>query len=146
MRRFATAPGPLLGVLALGLLGGCGPKGPVRHEVTGTVLYAEQPLDTGVIYFEPMDGQGSRDGATITNGAYRIPKDKGLFPGRYKVAIIGGDGTSGGGKAEPESRRPGVTPGKERIPPEYNVKSNVVKEVTAGGPNQFDFTIPKRRN
>jgi hypothetical protein len=142
MRRLAS-PFPLLpGALALCLLVGCGSSGPVRQEVTGKVLFNNQPLDEGIIDFEPLDGQGSKSGSTILNGEYQIPRDKGLFPGRYRVRIIAGDGTSGGGKAEPSGPRPGATPGKERIPPEYNLKSEITKEVKQDETNRFDFSIP----
>jgi hypothetical protein len=145
MKRLVRAPGLLAGVLGLALLGGCGRgSGPVRHEVTGTVLYDGKPLDDGVIFFEPADGQGSQDGATITNGEYRIPRDKGLFPGRYRVRILGGDGSSGGGQATPEARNAGAARGRERIPPEYNEKSDLVREVKDGEANRFDFSIPRR--
>jgi len=145
MKRLVRAPGLLAGVLGLALLGGCGGgSGPVRHEVTGTVLYDGKPLDNGVISFEPADGQGSQDGATVTDGEYRIPRDKGLFPGRYKVRILGGDGSSGAGQATPEAGNPGHVRGRERIPPEYNEKSDVVREVKEGASNRFDFSIPRR--
>jgi hypothetical protein len=140
MSRSAISLRLLLGVLAVGLAG-CGAKGPKRQEVTGTVIFKGQPLDEGIIEFEPLDGQESKSGATILNGEYKIPRDKGLFPGRYKVTILGGDGTSGAGTAEPTAPKPGATPGKERIPPQYNNPSTVIKEITSEGPNQFDFTI-----
>ena len=128
----------------MGLLGGCGKEGPVRYEITGTVLLDNQPVEEGVIYFEPLDGQGSQDGSIITNGEYRIPQDKGLFPGRYKIRIIAGDGAPTSGKGEPLERRKGMRPGMERIPPDYNVKSNVVVEVKADASNRFEFKVPKR--
>ncbi len=145
MRRLATAFGPLLAAAAVcAFAGGCGDSGPTRQEVTGQVLLKGKPLDEGIIDFEPLDGQATKSGATILNGAYRIPKgDKGLLPGRYKVHIVGGVGGSGGGAADPEQRSPGFVPGqKDRVPPEYNEKSNVVREVTQAGPNRFDFKIP----
>src|SRR5262249_4152067 len=104
-----------------------------------------KPLDDGLIEFEPLDGQGSKSGATITNGEYRIPRNLGLMPGRYRVTIIGGDGTSGRGSAEPVAPGPdlppGVTPAKERIPPEYNDPSTIIREVKKGETNKFDFNI-----
>src|SRR5262245_5032278 len=142
MTRCALSRALLAGALCLGLLSGCGPGGPVRHEVTGEVVFRNRPLDEGIIEFHPLDGQGSKSGATVLNGKYHIPRDKGLFPGRYRVEIIGGDGTSGAGKAEPSEPRPGVTPGKERLPPAFNAKSNVIREVKGGERNEFNFTIP----
>src|SRR5438876_8124942 len=133
----------LLSGLALSAAFGCGVSGPVRYEVTGKVVFNGQPLDEGIIEFEPLDGQGSKSGDLIKNGNYKVPQEKGLFPGRYKVTLIGGDGRSAAGNAGIE-RQPKGAPspaGKERIPPEYNVKSTLVREVTKEGPNQFDFTI-----
>jgi hypothetical protein len=131
----------LVGVLAPALVCGCA-RGPVRYEVSGKVTYKGQPVEEGIIDFEPLDSQGSKDGATILNGEYRVPKEKGLFPGRYKVAIVIGDGAPTSGNAEPSARLPGFVPGKERAPPEFNTKSTLVREVTPGGPNVFNFEIP----
>jgi hypothetical protein len=123
-----------LGVLAL-VLGGCG-KRQDRHEVTGEVTLQGRPLDDGIIQFAPLDGQATGDGAQIVQGKYRIPKEKGLAPGKYKVTIYGGDGSSGAGDASPDSPRAGMKPGQERVPAEYNKQSKVVAEVTRGGPIQ----------
>ncbi|HXG12894.1 MAG TPA: hypothetical protein VNK04_24265 [Gemmataceae bacterium] len=130
-----------LGILALGMLSGCGdPRN--RQEVTGEVTLKGQPVDDGIILFAPVDGQETGDGAQIVNGKYRIPKEKGLSPGKYRVSIYAGDGRSGAGDASPDSPYAGSRPGKERIPPQYNEKSKIIKEVTPGGPNKFDFDIP----
>jgi hypothetical protein len=133
MRRFCIT------VLVVLPLCGCG-KG--RYEINGKVTLHNEPVEEGIIDFEPMDGQGSKEGALITDGVYRIPKEKGLFPGRYKVSIVAGDGTVGTGNADPEKpKRRSATPGKERIPPDYNVKSKVIREVKSGE-TTFDFDIP----
>jgi hypothetical protein len=142
MSRLAILVRLLPGALVLCLLGGCGPSGPVRHEVTGKVLYKGQPLDEGLIDFFPLDGQGSKSGSCIHNGAYQIPRDKGLFPGRYRVEIIGGVGAPTSEKIEAPGPGPAGARGKERVPPEYNAQSKLIIEVKAEGPNQFDFTIP----
>ena len=57
MRRLVICFGVL--PVALCLLGGCS-KGDSRYAVTGKVLYKQQPLDEGIIDFEPLDGQGSK--------------------------------------------------------------------------------------
>jgi len=141
MRRLASYFGFLASMIALGTLGGCAdPRN--RQEVTGEIRLNGRPLDDGIIQFAPLDGQTTGDGAQIVNGKYRIPKDKGLSPGRYKVTIYAGDGRSGAGDASPDPPKGGGKAGKERIPAKYNEKSEIVKEVTQGGPNQFDFDIP----
>jgi hypothetical protein len=144
MSRLAISLGLWPWALAVCLLGGCGPSGPVRHEVTGKVVYKGQPLDEGLIDFFPLDGQGSKSGAGIQNGAYQIPRDKGLFPGRYRVEILGGSGPTTSEKIEAPGPRPAGPRGKvgERIPPEYNSQSKQIIEVKAEGPNEFNFNIP----
>jgi hypothetical protein len=141
MRRRTSFIGVFLGVLALGTLSGCGVSSD-RQEVTGEVLLAGRPLQDGVIQFAPLDGQGTGDGAQILAGKYSIPRDKGLSFGKYRVSLYAGDGRSGAGDASPDSPHAGTKPGKERIPPQYNQKSEIVREVTAAGPNRFDFDIP----
>jgi hypothetical protein len=141
MRRLALFSWALLGALALGTLGGCSdPR--QRQEITGEITLKGKPVEDGFIHFEPLDGQATGDGAQIVNGKYRIPKGKGLSPGKYKVIIIAGNEMSGEGNASPDSPNAGKRQPKERIPPEYNERSNVVKEVTKDGPNKFDFAIP----
>ena len=142
MRRRTFALASLLGVLALGTLGGCSGDPRNRQEVTGEVKLKGQPIETGIIQFEPVDGQETGDGAPIEKGKYRIPKEKGLSPGKYKVLIYAGNGLSGEGDASPDSPNAGRRIPKERVPPEYNDKSKAVAEVTKGGPNKFDFDIP----
>jgi hypothetical protein len=131
----------LVAVVALGTLSGCGD--PLkRQEIFGEVTLKGVPIEDGVIQFAPVDGQGTGDGAHIVKGKYRIRKEKGLLPGKYRVSIYAGDGRSGGGNASPDSPYAGLKPGQERVPKEYNEKSEVVKEVTKDGPYQFDFNIP----
>jgi hypothetical protein len=131
----------LFAVIILGTLGGCGD--PLnRQEVTGTINLKGQPVEDGLINFEALDGQKTGDGAQIVKGKYRIPREKGLSPGRYKVFIIAGNGKSGEGNASPDSPNAGTPFARERIPPEYNKESNVIKEVKKGEANQFDFNIP----
>ena len=67
-RQFLQLGALGLGGLTLALLSGCGEKGPVLCEVTGQVLLKSQPLDEGMIEFEPLDGQASKSGAVIKNG------------------------------------------------------------------------------
>jgi hypothetical protein len=142
MRRHTCYFTFLLAAIIPGTLGGCGGDKRDRQEVTGYITLKGQPLDDGLINFNPLDGQETGDSAQITNGSYQIPKAKGLSPGRYKVFIIGGDGRSGAGDASPDSPFAGQRPGKERVPPEYNENSKVIKEVKSGVPNKFDFDIP----
>lgn len=140
MRRFAFF-GLLLAPLVLAALSGCGdPQN--RQEISGEVKLKGKPVEDGIINFEPLDGQETGDGAQIVMGKYRIPREKGLSPGKYQVRIYAGDGRSGAGDASPDSPFAGQKAGQERVPPKYNTKSEIVKEITQNGPNTFNFDIP----
>jgi len=62
--------------------------------VYGTVTFRSEPVESGLITFEPVERQGtgqSRVAAgTIRNGSYTLStagNDDGAFPGSYRVAI-----------------------------------------------------------
>ncbi|MBM3997048.1 MAG: hypothetical protein FJ303_23285 [Planctomycetes bacterium] len=123
----------------LAALHGCD-RGPERYAVSGHITFQKQALKNGIITFYPID-TGTQGGATITDGKYQIPQEQGLSPGKYRVSISSPDG------ATPVD--PNAAPGpsgnfasKERIPPEFERDSKITIEVTASGPNTFDFTIP----
>ena len=133
-------------VLIVGLLGsGCGEGDELpREAVSGTVNLDGKPLEKGTIQFTPV-GQGSQGaavqgGGMIESGKYSIPRDRGLVPGEYQVAIFsGGAGRPAVGKNGPVTGGPAPT--KETIPPKYNAQSKLKAEVKKGGPNDFPFDL-----
>jgi hypothetical protein len=79
--------------------------------------------------------------ATISKGHYQIPRDKGLLPGKYRVAISSVDGrTPESGDAVPGPS--GNFASRDRIPAEYNRDSKLEAEVKQGESNVFDYPIP----
>jgi hypothetical protein len=130
-------------LLMLGVAGlsGCGASDP-RQQVSGKVTLKGQPLDEGIIEFQPLSETGStKQGSLVKTGDYLIPKDAGLLPGKYKVMITAGDSQA----PQSEDEIPGPTGNyvmKDRIPPEFNSKSKLEVEVAQSGKNVFDFTIP----
>jgi len=134
----------LVGLLSL-LLPGCSRSYGGRQEIRGTVKLKGEPVDDGTIEFFPISGDGAtKSGAQIIKGAYSIPREFGLLPGKYRVSITAGDGRTRA-NASPEEP-PGPTGAnivsKERIPKEYNIESKQDVEVTEKGPNVFDYIIP----
>jgi hypothetical protein len=137
-------------VLAALVVSGCGDSGPKRYEISGNVTLKGSPIEEGIIQFEPMDKGPTMSGASVLKGKYFIPRDKGLAAGKYRVSLYAGDGTSGEGMAgitataDPKPPKGFRGKGIERVPPEYNTKSTLVREVTASGPNKvtFDFEVP----
>jgi hypothetical protein len=75
-----------LTLLACGaaVAGGCS-KGVKLIEVTGHVMVDHQPLEQGIIHFQPTDGVGPSAEAVVKAGEYKIP----TTVGHKKVSIQG---------------------------------------------------------
>lgn len=119
---------------------GCGGGTDGRVAVSGNVTLNGQPLNTGAIEFTSED-KSVVSGATISNGAYTVPAEQGLKPGSYTVRITS---IQESGAVDPNAM-PGPEAethiAKDQIPAEWNQKREKV-EVTAAGPNTFNFEIP----
>lgn len=77
----------------------------------------------------------------ISKGAFQIPADKGMLPGRYKVVISCAEEM----KNPPKSLARGSSPPtEEKLPPDFSSfdNSKATAEVTSEGKNIFDFIIP----
>lgn len=143
-------PVPLLACAAvLCMAWGCGAGNPLgRRAVSGQVTLDGSPLDHGVVEFSPQQPGGVTSGTLIQDGRYTIHTLQGLPPGKYLVRLF-----SPSRSAEPSAdgppgppfpgRQPGE-PAKERIPPQYNLQSDLVVEVVADGDNAFDFDVRTR--
>ena len=129
-------------LLAILVLSGCGAANPLeRQALTGAVTLGGEPLEQGAIQFVPQDSKtGIAGGAVIQSGAFRLPAEKGLPPGKYKVMVFSG-------AADSSAEQPAM-PGEsgplaqERIPAEFNVESEVVIEIVKGKSNQLTLDIP----
>lgn len=131
----------LAALLVLGLTVGCGDSEQDRFPVSGTVKLDGTALPQGTIEFHPADGKGSMAGATIKDGKYEIPEEKGLLAGKYKIRI------SAAGKEM--AIDPNAPPGepkvaKDRIPPQYNVKTTLEETVAEGADNVFNFDLKSK--
>ena len=125
--------------LAITVCAGCGNQ-LNKSAVTGTVKFKKGELiDRGMIEFSPIDSKtGNQSGARIFEGAYEIPREKGLRPGKYIVRVsapsglLSGQGGPGSGKMELP---------KERVSEKYNVKSKLEVEITSKPAHTFDFEV-----
>jgi hypothetical protein len=122
---------------------GCGPHSD-RLAVSGKVTLNGEPLDGGSIQFTSLGEKKMNGGAMVNGGAFIIAQDKGLLPGTYHVEINAPDNAAKPivYRSSPDS--PGITTQPERIPAEYNVKSQKTIEVTPNGDNHFDFEIQSK--
>lgn len=102
---------------------GCGPKGPKRVQISGTVTFDGEPVEQGMIKFESVgDGEVS-DGGTIENGQFTIE----VTTGQKKVHV---KGTKVIGQYE---RDPQMNPGVmvdqlEDLPIPWNLTKDVTVE------------------
>jgi hypothetical protein len=130
--------------LAAVALAGCSDPYAGRQEITGAVTLAGQPLKAGTITFFPLDGQGTQSGSGIADGTYKVPRQTGLKPGKYRIEITAGDGKTSVTNPE-EAGGPGGSRNivsVDMVPEDWNTKSKREITVTSAGPNKFDFEIP----
>ena len=136
----------VLSALAVGLglliAGGCS-KSSGRLKVSGTVLFHGQPLDQGRIEFEPAEaGVKFSGGVPINEGAFAIPADFGLTPGKYKVRVYSSDRVlPAGGGPPPPPGSPGMPVPKERIAAKYNTETTLFADVKPDTDNVFEFKV-----
>ncbi len=115
------------------LVAGC-ESSPRRYPIQGTITYQNAPLDEGTITFSPVDNAKAPTGvASIAEGKYALPADKGLVPGSYRVSIV--VPTVKGSK--PAADEP---PGAPRRNKELVTEDRKI-EVTPAGPHEFNFDL-----
>ena len=136
MRRPALAG--LVGV-AVFLLTGCGDG---RVRVRGTVVYDGKPVEEGTIAFEPADGQGPSTGGPIADGKCDLTGDARATTGE-KVVRIHASCKTGKKIPIPPPAHPGTTIDEriQCIPSQYNERSTLRVQVTAGKENTHDFDL-----
>jgi hypothetical protein len=131
----------LLCVVALASLLGCGHGG--RVSVEGTVTLDGRPMEKGQIQFSPLPGStGPTAGADVVNGKFAIPPSDGPFAGKFRVQISQVGLT---GRKIPNPRGSGMIDEYAQIlPARYNTDSRLEAEVTATGPNRFEYPLTSK--
>ena len=118
-----------LTVISFLLLTGC--LGDGKVSVSGDVSVTGSPVDQGTIRFEPSDGKGPTDGATIAGGRYTVK----LTPGKKNVYIEGHQQV-GEEKQNPDDPSSPILPVFEPI-----VKVQVTADIDAGQ-SDLNFDLP----
>jgi hypothetical protein len=140
MRTVPFGRGVAIGLVLIGLSGGCG-DGKVR--LRGTVTYEGKPVERGIITFDPADGQGPNTGGEIVQGTYHLTTNTGVLPGKKIVRIRAFRATGRRIEAGPPAP-PGtlVDEIEAYIPARYNDQSTLTVEIIAGKENEIDFNLP----
>ena len=110
-----------------------------RCGFDGNVTLDGEPLDRGTISFTSVSGESrSRSGTTIKMGKYAVEAEKGLLPGKYSVRITSPT------PSVPDPNAPGylgLSAPVERVPPKYNIKTELEIEIDRESDNSFDFDL-----
>jgi hypothetical protein len=129
--RSAWRNSALLLFLAGGLLVlGCG-RGARTYPVSGRVTLDGQPLETGDIYFMPVDPNVAADAGKITAGEFRFEARE----GKMRVEIRAS-------REVPGKKSPmGNIRKEEYIPARYNRETILEADVQPNGKNVYTFEL-----
>ena len=97
-----------------------------------------KPLADGSITFIPA-GKGISAGGKIVDSHYELSSKDGLVPATYQVRINASEST-GRTIVDPAGNIE-IPDMRNVIPPRYNTRTELTAEVTAEGPNRFDFDL-----
>ncbi|MFO0847377.1 MAG: carboxypeptidase-like regulatory domain-containing protein [Gemmataceae bacterium] len=148
-----------VGLLAVGLAGGCGGGGPKLARVTGVVTLDGKPYPNAVVSFQPMGGKDNPNpgagsmGVTDEAGRFELMYEntsRGAVVGRHRVRISTqpGKGTkddpayasgSPDGEVQPKGAKPNFE--YDPIPLEWNEKSEKTFDVPPEGTDKANFDI-----
>jgi hypothetical protein len=130
-------PIALLAVVVL-TASGCGSG---QATVNGSVTLDGAPLEKGDINFIPADGQGGTAGGAIKDGKYSVSK----VPPGSKIVQITASKKVGEHKAYPDDpNSPMLDDVKDIIPAEYNTKSTLKADLTAGSNELKPFELKSK--
>ena len=112
----------------------------MREPVTGTVTLDGVPLDYGIINFRPQGHAAASSGSVVTKGKFKIPGDKGLQPGNYKVNIQAFKETGRMAQGLPgEPERP------ERVPVQINEAGQLTATISANQKEPLTLQLTTRK-
>jgi hypothetical protein len=103
-----------------------------RQSISGLIRLDGRPLPLGIVHYYPRSTGGRRPsvfgGAMIRNGRFSIPREIGLIPGKYTVAVFTGVMTQ---TKRENNQVPGNahTLAPEMVPAKYNSASNLEIEI-----------------
>lgn len=131
---------PRLLLSCLVCLVGC--EGSGRASVTGKVTLDGQPLELGVITFQPEEGTASpSSGGDIVNGSYEVFRAGGPMAGTFRVEVNAlrktGRQIPAGSPAPPGTM---VDEYVEAIPAQYN-RQTILRAEIRQGKNVHDFAV-----
>ena len=119
-------------LLSVCLLCGCADKGPKTYPVSGTVTLDGQPLAEGIVHFRAVTA-GQVDSLPVKDGQFSglaVVGTRRVEVVAYKMIPVPGE--MGGEVPQP------------LIAPRFNSMSTLTAEVTAAGPNAYEFKVESK--
>jgi hypothetical protein len=125
------------------LCGGCGRSGPERFAIGGQVTLDGVPIADGEILLRPdATTAGPTAAATIENGTYFIPADRGPIAGNYSVVITAQRKT--GKKVQSEMIGAATTDQYEQyVPIKYNDATTLAATIDRSR-DDLDFALSSK--
>jgi hypothetical protein len=128
-----------------GSISGCGPGTDGRVKAAGEVTLDGTPLDSGTIELHPKSPGGTMTGGMIKGGKFEIPAEQGPKPGSYEVRVFAASGAGASANtSEPPGPESQAKAPAERIPPRFNVKSELTTEIGANGEEALKFEVKSK--
>lgn len=122
----------LLAVVLLVAASGCAKPGPKLYPVSGSVTLDGQPLATGTVYFKTI-ATGEVDTLPVKDGKFAGQ----AVEGARRVEVVAH-------RLIPVAGEMGGEVQESLIARRFNFDSTLTAEVTAGGPNTFEFAVESK--
>jgi hypothetical protein len=120
--------------LLIATLSGCGPTGPKKVEVSGTVTFDGEPVKKGDINFVPEDSSQGPEGGTIVDGKYRMQAKTGK--NRVEIRAV-----RDSGKKDPMGTGGNLM--EDYIPAKYSGQKSVLSADVGEGKTEHNFKLEK---
>jgi hypothetical protein len=128
-------------MIALGLalaLAGCGDG---KGSVSGTVTLDGKPVADGAVTFVKTEGEQVREGAVIKAGAF-VAK---MPPGKYRIELTGKKSAGTRVQKGFDGKDETIEMTEELFPERYNVKSELIRDIPAGG-STLELKLESKKN
>lgn len=127
------------GLFALLLLSGCGPSGPERIDISGTVSYKGKPVEDGALELIPTGG-GPMQPVSVKDGKFTATGEYGVLVGDYKVVFHSYAVRANKNPEQAGGDFPSMQPQIEVLPKNYSSEASTETMSLKKGMGSAEFT------
>jgi hypothetical protein len=110
-------------------------QGPNYPTISGKVAYNGEPVASGEISFQSVDGATPSASSIIRDGSYHVQ----VPPGKKKVIITGTKVTGSRPAYEGDPQSPLIELTEQYLPAEYNERTTLERDVASSATLDFDL-------